>query len=851
MTAALILLALFLLRPGASRLKSRISSSIASAVGRPVDIGSVHLRLLPRPGFDLENLVVYDDPAFGAEPILRAGEVTAALRLSSLLRGRLEISRLDLTEPSLNLVHAESGRWNLEALLKRTARIPLAPTAKAKMEARPAFPYIEASSARINFKTGAEKRPYALTNADFSLWQDSENSWGLRLKAQPFRTDLNLNDVGLLQLSGTWQRADALRDAPLHLDLEWNRAQLGQFTKFFSGNDQGWRGEIQLDVALEGTPAELQVTSNASIQDFRRYDIANGKALRLAAHCDAEYSSLDHTFHGLSCSAPVQTGLITLKGSMGFPGSHSYGLLLTAQSVPASAMAVLAQRAKKNLPDDLTAGGIMRGSLRIEEKAETGAGLQFEGRGEFSGLRLGSAANKAEIVAETVPFLLTSGDLLNNTKSARGPRRRSQNQISPSIFDGPHLEFGPFPVAMGRVQPPIARGWINRSGYNVSIAGEAEISKALRAARMFGLPALQSPTEGTAQLDLQVAGSWAGGNGTVSGFAAPQVTGTAKLRSARIVLRGVGGPIEIGSATMQLTPDEVRIGKLNATAADTSWTGSLSMPRGCGSSAACPVHFLLNANQIALSEFSQWVNPSLQARPWYLVLQPNAKAGTSFLANVRASGEMTVDHLRLQAFEATDVSAKLSLDSGKLQISNLKADVLGGQHQGEWQADFSVKPSLCKGSGSLTGASLADLADVMKDGWIEGVANASYKLQGPCPADFWAAAEGTLQFEMREGILPHIALAEDAEPLKFTRFVGLARLQAGTIEMKDAQLDSPDGDFQLSGSASLKGELDLKLTKTLNTATPATYTITGTLAEPRVIPASADTQARLKSEPTK
>ena len=58
----------------------------------------------------------------------------------SLLRGRLEIARLDLSEPSLNLVHGQNGRWNLEALLERTAHTPLAPTAKAKAEPRPAFP---------------------------------------------------------------------------------------------------------------------------------------------------------------------------------------------------------------------------------------------------------------------------------------------------------------------------------------------------------------------------------------------------------------------------------------------------------------------------------------------------------------------------------------------------------------------------------------------------------------------------------------------------------------------------------------------------------------------------------------
>jgi len=224
--AAAVVLILFVLRPGASRLRLRISSSLASALGRPVEIGSVHLRLLPRPGFDLENLVVYDAPAFGSEPLLRAPEVTAVLRLTSLARGRIEIARLDLTEPSLNLVRSDGGRWNLEVLLERTAHSPLAPTAKAKSEPRPAFPYIQVSSGRINFKYGQEKKPYGLTSADFSLWQDSENSWGVRLRAQPFRSDLNLSDTGLLRVNGTWQRAQSLRDTPLQFSLEWDRPQL-------------------------------------------------------------------------------------------------------------------------------------------------------------------------------------------------------------------------------------------------------------------------------------------------------------------------------------------------------------------------------------------------------------------------------------------------------------------------------------------------------------------------------------------------------------------------------------------------------------------------------------------------
>jgi uncharacterized protein involved in outer membrane biogenesis len=851
--AALVVLALFVLRPGASRLKSRIVSSISTALGRPVDVGSVHVQLLPRPGFDLENLVVYDDPAFGAEPMLRSSEVTASLRLTSLLRGRFEIARLELTEPSLNLVHAPGGRWNLEALLERTAHIPLAPTGKAKSEPRPGFPYIQATSARINFKSGPEKKPYALTNADFSLWQDSENSWGVRLKAQPFRTDLNLNDTGQLQVSGTWQRADALRDTPLQFTIEWNRAQLGQFTKFFTGNDQGWRGEVLLDVALTGTPAKLQIATSGSIQDFRRYDITSGQALRLAGHCDSEYSSLDQQFHELLCAAPVGTGMITLKGDMGLPGSHSYGLQLTAENVPASGAVALAQRAKQNLPDDLVVSGTVAGSLRIEQNPA--ANLQIEGRGEFSEFGLASAANKTEIGPETVPFLITASD----AAVANHIRKNAPAVRFPS---GTRIEFGPFPVALGRTSPgstPTAVGWVNRGGYRLAVAGEADIAKALRLARLFGLAALQSTAEGTAQLDLQMAGSWAErSHGTTSGFTGPQVTGTAKLRNVRIALRGLDAPVEIEAADVQLLPDAVRVGKLNAKTGKSLWSGSIDMPRGCGTPGACEVHFVLNANQISLGELNEWANPRAK-RPWYRVLEPSPPASASevsFLTSVRASGQISADRLLVRSVAATRVSAKVRLDSGKLQISELDGDFYGGKHRGQWHADLSANPPVCSGSGGLKDVSLTELAGALKNDWISGTADTSYEMKGPCAPEFWSSVEGGVKFDARNGVLPRGALETvpggNAESFKVTDFAGLAQIHPGTIEIKDGNLDSPDGKFQVNGTASLKGELDLRLTGNANGTAATGYTITGTLAEPRMTRlAGAEMQARLKPEQPK
>jgi rhodanese-related sulfurtransferase len=301
---------------------------------------------------------------------------------------------------------------------------------------------------------------------------------------------------------------------------------------------------------------------------------------------------------------------------------------------------------------------------------------------------------------------------------------------------------------------------------------------------------------------------------------------------------------------LKLSPDEVRADKLSAQAADISWTGSLEMPRGCGTPDACQVRFNLSANQIALGELREWVSPHPKERPWYRVLESGAQAGTPFLASLRASGRVTTEHLLAQGLAATHVSANVSLDSGKLQISELNADFLGGKHRGEWRADFGAKPAVCTGSGNLTGVSLAGLADTKDEAWIAGTADASYEVKGNCPAEFWTTAEGTLQFDVRDGALPHVSLAEDAGALKIIRFSGKARVQAGKIELKDAKLDSVGGKFLVNGTASWKRELDLKLARSQNGK--AGYTITGTLAEPRVVQVSSpETRAQLKTEPTK
>ena len=242
MWAVMLAIVLALLLPpfvNVNRYRGRVAGAISRALGRDVTVSNLEFKLLPRPGVVLHNFVAAEDPAYGAEPMLRADTVTAYLRLTSLWRGRLEIGTLDLDNASLNLVRRSDGHWNIEELVERASQVSPAPTGKVRPESRPRFPYVEASTGRINFKLGDVKKAFAFTDADFALWLESENQWGIRVEARPVRTDVNINDTGTLTLDGRFQRASNVRDTPLYLKLNYVDGPLGQLTKLIYGRDRG------------------------------------------------------------------------------------------------------------------------------------------------------------------------------------------------------------------------------------------------------------------------------------------------------------------------------------------------------------------------------------------------------------------------------------------------------------------------------------------------------------------------------------------------------------------------------------------------------------------------------------
>jgi hypothetical protein len=816
-----------------SRYRARIAESISRALGRPVTIGSVSLRLLPQPGFDLGNLAIGDDPAISYEPILLAAEVNASLRLSSLWRGQLEIARLHLKYPSLNLARSPSGEWNLESLLWKAARTETAPTSSPPQR-RPRFPYIDAEAGRINFKFGLEKSFFALTQADFALWSPSENEWRMRLEARPFRSDTNISDTGVLRAEGSFRRAELLRDIPVDMRINWYNGQLGQITKLIYGRDRGWRGGLQLSASLDGTPAALRLSASGSVHDFRRYDISRGESLGLDAKCTANFSSVDRKFRDLNCQMPFQQGLLELGGEFTGADLRPYNLRVGLKDIPANAITALLRHSKRDLPDDLSAGGTINGSFSGRRAGNDPQG-KWSGNGTVKGLVLRSATLGKELEIGSVRFI--AGSSPSSPANHANSKTSSGSSAAPADTPPPEetknrLIFDSFAVPLGGNAPATASAWFSTTGNSLHLQGDAELGRLLQAARSVGIAVPQFKVSGTARLDLSLRGGWAG-------FAKVRPFGRAQLRNAAVEIPGVASPVQVHSAQVEIADNQMIFRFLAAQIGKIAFSGEAQLPRSCGdvqtgpapSGAApaaaaepCASRFDLQADTISLDDLNAQFNP-FSNLPWYKLFG----SGPGRLSSARANGRIGARRLLLRQLTLSKLSSDFRLENGRLTLSNSRAELLGGSQTGEWQADFTGSEPVYSGSGVIASLSVGQLAAVLHTTLGSGTVSAKYQvtMKGWSDGDLWNSAAGSADFNWRDGSWRNVQLGR--APAQFSNFSGRLALVDRKFEIRPGKLQTGLGSYAVNGSIA-NGQLALQL----NRGDSAAYRLRGTLQKPVV-----------------
>ncbi len=782
-------LALVIVPPliGISRYKSRITQLVSSALGRPVRLSGVELRLLPRPGFLLTDLTVEADPAFGAEPPLHANTVEASIRFASLWRGKLQISRISVDEASLNLMRASDGRWNLDSLFHNAATS----TSGRRQRAVPR-PYLEATNSRINIENGVEKLPFSLLNADAALWQESDGEWRVRLKGQPARTDvsLDLEDTGIVQLEGTLRPALQLNQMPLHVDAEWRDAQLGQLSRLLLGSDEGWRGDLRGELHLDGTADAARVVTRLRATGVHREEFAPVVPIDFDATCGFVLHYGERSMEDLQCSSPVGDGRAQLTGSMPPGGPPRFSLLL--DRIPAQAGLDLLRTMRSKVDPSLAAAGTVSGRLSYDPVSASPA-VPDPVRKTGARPARNPAAPGPLTGSLSVDGLRISGDSLSR------PVQPAKMTLEPAPAQAGERAAlaATLAIPAGGSAPLTVKARLGLAGFEVSIHGQAAIARLREFAHESGSAseaALNQLAGEPAAIDVEASGPWLPPVEDTLGPAAGDDTGnirtngTIAFRDANWKPEFLAGAVLIHQATLHLENGAPRWDPVDFAFGPLEGTATVEQPAACDAPAPCAPRFTARFGALDAAAVQSALLGARTGGTLLSSLLDRLKPSAAS-AWPGAEGVLQADSLAVGPFTLTGVTAEIKVEGSGAKLTSIDADLLGGKLHGSASLQAEGKPQYTL-EGTFTALKPSLVGALLGMHWAGGDFSGSGKLEmsGYTDQDLAGSAKGNIQFTWNHGGIAGPAAGLPPAFARFDRWAGEADIADGAMKLGANQL---------------------------------------------------------------
>jgi hypothetical protein len=813
LAALVAILAILIVPPfvSVSHYKSRITQLISASLGRPVRISSVEVRLLPRPGFVLSDLTVEEDPAYGAEPVFHANTVTASIRLLSLWRGLLEIDTISADEASLNLVRTGVGRWNLDSLL-RTATAEAQPAAGSAGPGQPIrLPYLKAANSRINIKNGAEKLPFSVLNAEMSLYQQSPGEWRVRLRGEPVRTDMPIQqaDTGTLRLDATLRQAPELRQMPVHLDLEWRQAQLGQLTRLLLGSDAGWRGDLTGQLQLDGTADAAQIKTRLRASGVHRAEFAPVASMDFDANCTLLAHFTTRAIDNLLCDSPLGDGHIRLTGNLpGNDGPPHFSVELDRISVAAGLDAL--RTVRSDLAPGLETAGSASGKITY---APEEAAPSNPTSGSHAHVDKAHPALQEPLTGSiTIQGLQLSGSGLSE------PIRIPKVLLSPAPVSAaqPSGSSGALTATVaipaGAEVPLSVSMHFAFSGYQLTMRGQTSIQRGRELAHLAGInyaAALNTLTGGPVSVDLTAEGPWwpvptpipappstasptAIGSALQFAPSADTLGGTVSLHNAVWKADFLANPVKISQATLHLDSGDLLWDPVAFSYGPVKGTATLSLPAPCDAPQSCPPTFQL---QFGALDAAVLQTAFLGAHEPGTLLSTliNRLRPTAAPAWPRMEGSVKAESLILGPVTLHGAGATVSMIANGAEITAFDAALLGGRIHGTGTlhaaASAQDKPAYAFEAqiDKLSPPTLGQMLGLRCTGRdFDG--NGKIELAGFTGNDLAASAKGTFHFDWRHGTVAANSGLVPPALARFDRWTADAEIANGVLTLRDNQV---------------------------------------------------------------
>jgi AsmA protein len=186
----LVLIPLFV---NADTFRPTVENQLSQALGRKVSLGHLGFSLF-RGSLVASDLAIADDPAFSVSPFLSAKSLRIGVEVGPLLFHRqVNVTKLVVDSPAINLIHAGNGRWNFSSL---------GGTSSSSSQNSTQMPDLTVGELAVtNGSATVSSMPAVGKPLVYSAVDVSAQNFSLRSNF-PFQLSANLPGAGTLSLNG-------------------------------------------------------------------------------------------------------------------------------------------------------------------------------------------------------------------------------------------------------------------------------------------------------------------------------------------------------------------------------------------------------------------------------------------------------------------------------------------------------------------------------------------------------------------------------------------------------------------------------------------------------------------------
>src|SRR5438105_3887152 len=237
-----------------ARNKEYILNQVKEAVGRDVTVADIGVSLWGGIGARLEQFSMADDPAFGKEPFVRAGDLQVNMKLLPLFRKEIQVSKVILHRPVINVIKDEKGQFNFSTIGRQKEKKEAEkeePEEKGKPPPALLVSLLDVDSGQIQYVDKSQGIDCRATQIDLKLNDISFD--------RPVDVDLSTAVFGAekqnLRVKGRVGPLGAKGDSnnlPLEGDLDLDSIPLANLEKTVPGLKQRYPQGLQLAGSIGG-----------------------------------------------------------------------------------------------------------------------------------------------------------------------------------------------------------------------------------------------------------------------------------------------------------------------------------------------------------------------------------------------------------------------------------------------------------------------------------------------------------------------------------------------------------------------------------------------------------------------